>query len=152
MVNNAGLGPTTPIDTITEEQFKTVYGVNVAGVLWGIQAAHEQFKKFNHGEIINATSQAGVEGNPGLSLYCSTKFAVRGLTQVAAQDLASEGITVNAFAPGIVQTPMMEVSQWQQPKKQVNLKHGVGTIYKSDCFGQSFSTRRCFKCSELLSW
>jgi NAD(P)-dependent dehydrogenase (short-subunit alcohol dehydrogenase family) len=39
------------------------------------------------------------------SLYCSTKFAVRGLTQVAAQDLASEGITVNAFAPGIVQTP-----------------------------------------------
>lgn len=44
MVNNAGLGPTTPIDTITEEQFKTVYGVNVAGVLWGIQAAHEQFK------------------------------------------------------------------------------------------------------------
>ncbi len=45
MVNNAGLGPTTPIDTITEEQFKTVYGVNVAGVLWGIQAAHEQFKK-----------------------------------------------------------------------------------------------------------
>ncbi|HEI1216365.1 TPA: SDR family oxidoreductase [Staphylococcus aureus] len=72
-------------------------------------AAHEQFKKFNHGgKIINATSQAGVEGNPGLSLYCSTKFAVRGLTQVAAQDLASEGITVNAFAPGIVQTPMME--------------------------------------------
>ncbi|MBD1725829.1 SDR family NAD(P)-dependent oxidoreductase, partial [Staphylococcus aureus] len=81
----------------------------VAGVLWGIQAAHEQFKKFNHGgKIINATSQAGVEGNPGLSLYFSTKFAVRGLTQVAAQDLASEGITVNAFAPGIVQTPMME--------------------------------------------
>jgi hypothetical protein len=40
----------------------TVYGVNVAGVLWGIQAAHEQFKKFNHGgKIINATSQAGVE-------------------------------------------------------------------------------------------
>ncbi|WP_142379770.1 SDR family NAD(P)-dependent oxidoreductase, partial [Staphylococcus aureus] len=78
----------------TEEQFKTVYGVNVAGVLWGIQAAHEQFKKFNHGgKIINATSQTGVEGNPGLSLYFSTKFAVRGLTQVAAQDLASEGIT-----------------------------------------------------------
>lgn len=53
MVNNAGLGPTTPIDTITEEQFKTVYGVNVAGVLWGIQAAHEQFKKFNHGGKIS---------------------------------------------------------------------------------------------------
>ena len=59
-------------------------------------------------KIINATSQAGVEGNAGLSLYSSSKFAVRGLTQVAARDLAHESITVNAFAPGIVQTPMME--------------------------------------------
>jgi meso-butanediol dehydrogenase/(S,S)-butanediol dehydrogenase/diacetyl reductase len=41
-------------------------------------------------------------------LYSSTKFAVRGLTQVAARDLADKGITVNAFAPGIVETPMME--------------------------------------------
>ncbi|MBO1198435.1 (S)-acetoin forming diacetyl reductase [Staphylococcus simiae] len=109
IVNNAGLGPMTPIDSITPEQFDKVYGVNVAGVLWGIQAAHEQFKQLNHGgKIINATSQAGVEGNAGLSLYSSTKFAVRGLTQVAARDLALEGITVNAFAPGIVNTPMME--------------------------------------------
>lgn len=46
-------------------------------------------------------------GNPNLSLYSSTKFAVRGLTQVAARDLASENITVNAYAPGIVKTPMM---------------------------------------------
>ena len=69
LVNNAGLGPTTPIDTITEDQFNKVYGVNVAGVLWGIQAAHEQFKNLKHGgKIINATSQAGVEGNAGLSL------------------------------------------------------------------------------------
>ncbi len=56
------LDRTTPIDTITEEQFKTVYGVNVAGVLWGIQAAHEQFKKFNHGGKIITHIQAGVEG------------------------------------------------------------------------------------------
>ncbi len=83
MVNNV-TGPTTPIDTITEEQSKTVYGVNVAGVLSGIQAAHEQFKKFNHGgKIINATSQAGI-GNQ--LLYSSTKFAVQGLTQILAQD------------------------------------------------------------------
>ncbi|MCM0583122.1 (S)-acetoin forming diacetyl reductase [Weissella diestrammenae] len=108
LVNNAGLGPTTPIDTITEEQFKQVYGVNVGGVLWGTQAAHEAFKKLGHGgKIINATSQAGVVGNPELALYSGTKFAVRGITQVTARDLASENITVNAYAPGIVKTPMM---------------------------------------------
>ena len=108
IVNNAGVGPTTPIDTITPEQFDKVYRINVAGVLWGIQAAHEQFKKLGHGgKIINATSQAGIVGNPGLALYCGTKFAVRGITQVAARDLAEEGITANAYAPGIVNTPMM---------------------------------------------
>ncbi|ASC09058.1 (S)-acetoin forming diacetyl reductase [Pediococcus pentosaceus] len=108
LVNNAGLGPTTPIDTITPEQFDKVYHVNVGGVLWGIQAATEAFKKLGHGgKIINATSQAGVVGNPNLALYSGTKFAVRGITQVAARDLVDFGITVNAYAPGIVRTPMM---------------------------------------------
>ena len=89
LVNNAGLGPMTPIESVTPEQFNQVVGVNVGGVFWGIQAAIEQFDKLGHGgKIINATSQAGVEGNAGLSLYSSTKFAVRGLTQVAARDLA----------------------------------------------------------------
>mgnify|MGYP003624934214 CR=1 FL=1 len=108
MVNNAGVGPTTPIDTITPEQFDDVYRINVAGVLWGIQAAHQKFKELGHGgKIISATSQAGIVGNPGLALYSGTKFAIRGITQVAARDLAVEGITVNAYAPGIVNTPMM---------------------------------------------
>ena len=93
LVNNAGLGPMTPIDTVAPEQFDQVIGVNLGGVFWGIQAALEQFNKLGHGgKIINATSQAGVEGNAGLSLYSSTKFAVRGLTQVAARDLADKGI------------------------------------------------------------
>lgn len=108
VINNAGVGPTTPIDTITPEQFERVYGINVAGVIWGIQAAHKHFKALGHGgKIINATSQAGVVGNPNLALYSGTKFAVRGITQTVARDLASEGITVNAYAPGIVKTPMM---------------------------------------------
>ena len=59
IVNNAGVGPITPIDTITPEQFDNVYRINVAGVLWGIQAAHKKFKELGHGgKIINATSQA----------------------------------------------------------------------------------------------
>lgn len=108
IVNNAGLGPTTPIDTITPDDFEWVYKVNVGGVLWGTQAAHQAFKKFGHGgKIINATSQAGVVGNPNLALYVGTKFAIRGITQTTARDLAEEGITANAFAPGIVKTPMM---------------------------------------------
>ena len=99
----------------------------MSGVFWGIQAAIEQFDKLGHGgKIINATSQAGVEGNAGLSLYSSTKFAVRGLTQVAARDLAEKNITVNAFAPGIVETPMMKVSLKSLLRKITNQWNGVG--------------------------
>ena len=113
LVNNAGLGPVTRIRDVTPEMFDKVMHVNVAGDMWGIQVALEQFeKKPRHGKavvgkIINATSQAGVRGNKNELLYSSTKFAVRGITQVAARDLAKQGITVNAYAPGIVDTPMM---------------------------------------------
>ncbi len=108
MVNNAGVAPTTPIDTVTEDDLNYVYSINVNGTIWGIQAAHAAFKKLGHpGKIINATSQAGVVGNPNLTAYSSSKFAIRGITQVVARELAEEGTTVNAFAPGIVKTPMM---------------------------------------------
>lgn len=108
MVNNAGVAPTTPIDEVTEDDLSYVYSINVGGTIWGIQAAHAAFKKLGHpGKIINATSQAGVVGNPNLTVYSSSKFAIRGITQVVARELAEEGTTVNAFAPGIVETPMM---------------------------------------------
>lgn len=108
IVNNAGVGPTSPIGEITQEQFNTVFQVNVGSTLWGIQAASNKFKELKHGgRIISATSQAGVVGNPGLLLYCGSKFAIRGMTQTAARDLAKYGINVTAYAPGIVKTPMM---------------------------------------------
>ena len=128
IVNNAGLGPTTPIETITPELFDKVYHVNVAGTIWGMQAAVQAFRDRGHGgKIINAASQAGVVGNPNLMLYSSTKFAIRGLTQVAARDLAKEGITANAYAPGIVKTPMM-----------MDIAHQVGAnAGKDDEWGMS---------------
>lgn len=108
IVNNAGLAPTTLVETITPEMFDKVMHVNVAGTIWGIQAAVRKFRELGHGgKIISATSQAGVVGNPNLMLYGSTKFAIRGITQTAAKDFAAEGITANAYAPGIVKTPMM---------------------------------------------
>ena len=70
MVNNAGVAPTTPIDTVTPEDLQNVYSINVGGTIWGVQAAHAAFKKLGHpGKIINATSQAGVVGNPNLPVY-----------------------------------------------------------------------------------
>ncbi|AQP53620.1 acetoin reductase [Vagococcus penaei] len=108
IVNNAGLGPQTPIEEITYDTYRRVFDINVGGTIWGMQAAIKAFKSLGHGgKIINASSQAGQVGNPGLAVYGSSKFAIRGLTQTAAKDLANLGITVNAYCPGIVKTPMM---------------------------------------------
>lgn len=133
IVNNAGIAPSTPITDITEEIFDKVYNVNVKGVIWGMQAAINAFCAEKHGgKIINACSQAGHVGNPELAVYSSSKFAVRGLTQTAAKDLASKGITVNAFCPGIVKTPM-----WESIDKQISQTAG-----KAAGFGtQEFSKR-----------
>jgi meso-butanediol dehydrogenase/(S,S)-butanediol dehydrogenase/diacetyl reductase len=109
VINNAGVAPTTLIETITPEIYRKTFDINVGGVLWGIQAAVKTFKELGHGgKIISACSQAGHVGNPGLAIYCGSKFAVRGITQTAARDLAPFGITVNAYCPGIVNTPMMQ--------------------------------------------
>lgn len=108
IVNNAGVAPTTPIEDVTPEILAQTERINVGGTIWGIQAAAKQFRKLQHGgKIINASSQAGMTGNPNLTVYGSTKFAIRGITETAAKELAVDNITVNAYCPGIVKTPMM---------------------------------------------
>lgn len=109
VLNNAGIAPMTPIGSVSTEEFERLTAINFGGVLWGIQAGAAAFERLGHGgKILSASSQAGHIGNPGIAVYSGTKFAVRGLTQAAARELAPKGITVNAWCPGIVQTPMLE--------------------------------------------
>ncbi|SFE39342.1 meso-butanediol dehydrogenase / (S,S)-butanediol dehydrogenase / diacetyl reductase [Bacillus sp. OV194] len=108
MVSNAGIAQVKPLLEVTKEDLEHIFNVNVFGVLYGIQAAAEQMKKQQSGKIISACSIAGYKGFSLLGVYSATKFAVRGLTQAAAQELAQFGITVNAYCPGIVGTRMWE--------------------------------------------
>ncbi|MBS1055219.1 acetoin reductase [Gluconobacter kondonii] len=107
MVNNAGICQVKPVLEIEPAEIEKIFSINVQGVLWGIQAAAKIFQeKGTKGKIINACSIAGHEGYPLLGAYSATKFAVRALTQSAAKELASSGITVNSYCPGIVGTDM----------------------------------------------
>ncbi|MDN4073016.1 acetoin reductase [Fictibacillus terranigra] len=108
MVSNAGIAQVKPLLEVTKEDLERIFNVNVFGVLYGLQAAAEQMKKQQSGKIISACSIAGYKGFSLLGVYSATKFAVRGLTQAAAQELAQFGITVNAYCPGIVGTQMWE--------------------------------------------
>jgi meso-butanediol dehydrogenase/(S,S)-butanediol dehydrogenase/diacetyl reductase len=107
MVNNAGIAQVQMIVDITPEEFERILRINVEGTLWGIQAAAKKFKALRRkGKIISASSIAGHDGFALLGAYSATKFAVRALTQAAAKELASDGITVNAYCPGVVGTDM----------------------------------------------
>lgn len=107
IVNNAGIAQVEPLADVTPEKLDKIMQINVAGVLWGIQAAAKKFKqRKTKGKIISASSIAGHEGYAMLGVYSATKFAVRALTQAAAKEYASDGITVNAYGPGVVGTDM----------------------------------------------
>ena len=109
-INNAGIAQIGNLVDESAEDFHKIFATNVDSVLFGIQAAAAQFKKQDDGDkvrkIINASSIAGHIGYELLGAYSATKFAIRGLTQVAAKELGRDHITVNAYCPGIVGTDM----------------------------------------------
>lgn len=107
MINNAGIAQVKPLSEVEQEDLDRIFPVDVYSVIWGIQAAAAKFKaRAQTGKIINASSIAGHDGFAMLGVYSATKFAVRALTQAAAKEYASAGITVNAYCPGIVGTDM----------------------------------------------
>jgi len=105
--NNAGMNSPMRFLDITERNFETVMKVNALGVLIGTQEAAKQYiAQGGTGKVINTASIAGRTGFPNFAPYSAAKAAVISLTQAAARALAAEGITVNAFAPGVVATPL----------------------------------------------
>ncbi|PLR75693.1 diacetyl reductase [Bacillus sp. V3-13] len=123
MVSNAGIAQIKPLLEVTDEDLQQIFEINVYGVLYCLQAAAEQMKKQKHGKIISAASIASYKGFSLLGIYSATKFAVRGLTQAAAQELAQFGITVNAYCPGIVDTQMWDLID-EKIGEYMNLEKG----------------------------
>ena len=107
MVANAGVVKGMPVQDVTEEIWNFTLDVNAKGVFFCDQAAAiEMIKQGHGGRIINASSGAGRRGARNLSAYSASKFAVVGITQSLAGELAPYQITVNAYCPGIVDTAM----------------------------------------------
>ena len=94
---------------MTEEYFGKVIDTNLKGAFHTIRFASRQMLKQKGGRIINMSSVVGVTGNAGQANYAASKAGIIGLTKAAARELASRGITVNAIAPGFIETDMTSV-------------------------------------------
>jgi meso-butanediol dehydrogenase / (S,S)-butanediol dehydrogenase / diacetyl reductase len=109
MVANAGIAITAPLLETTGEQWQLTMDVNAKGVLHCYQAAARQMiAQGRGGRLIAAASVAAHRGGKWQGAYSASKFAVRGLSQSVAQELAPYQITVNVYSPGVVHTPMWE--------------------------------------------
>lgn len=108
LVNNAGITRDNLLMRMSEEDFDKVISVNLKGCFNTIKHLSRYLLKQRSGKIINISSVSGVMGNPGQANYCASKAGVIGLTKSAARELGSRGITVNAVAPGFIDTEMTE--------------------------------------------
>ena len=106
LVNNAGITKDGLLMRMKTDDWQKVLDLNLSGVFYCTRAVSRQMLKQRKGRIINITSVVGLIGNPGQANYSAAKAGVVGLTQTAAKEFASRGITVNAVAPGFISTDM----------------------------------------------
>ncbi len=108
LVNNAGITKDNLVIKMTEDDFDQVIDVNLKGTFNTMKHMYRPFLKQKYGRIINLSSVTGVYGNAGQVNYAASKAGVIGMTKSMAKELASRNVTVNAVAPGYIDTDMTQ--------------------------------------------
>lgn len=108
LVNNAGITKDNLVIKMTEEDFDQVIDINLKGTFNTMKHMYRTFMKQRNGRVINMSSVTGVHGNAGQVNYAASKAGVIGMTKSMAKELASRGVTVNAVAPGYIDTDMTQ--------------------------------------------
>ena len=124
LVNNAGIEKRAPFLEITPEDWQRQVDVNLSGTFYCTQAAAREMSKRDYGRIVNVSSVAGLIGPIDLAAYGAAKAGIVGLTRAAALDLADYGITVNAIAPGPIETELM-LGAWTAEALKERPQHGA---------------------------
>ena len=131
LVNNAGITRDELVMRMSEKDFDDVISTNLKGTFHCIRFASRHMMKQRQGRIINMSSVVGVTGNAGQANYAASKAGVIGLTKSVARELASRNITVNAIAPGFIETEMTEVLP-EKIKEEIKGNIPFGTLGKPE--------------------
>jgi len=157
LVNNAGIaGPSAPIWEQTDQQWQRNIAINLTGVFNFCRAVIPHMRERGYGRIVNIASIAGKEGNPRMVPYSATKAGVIGLTKSLGKEVATEGICVNAVAPAVVQTQILDQLTPEQvaymtekiPMRRTGKPQEIAAVVhflaSPDC---SFVTAQCYDAS-----
>lgn len=131
LVNNAGITKDGLLLRMQEKAFSDVIDVNLKGTFHCIRFVSRYMMKQRYGRIINLSSVVGITGNAGQINYAASKAGVIGMTKSAAKELAGRGITVNAVAPGFIETDMTEVLS-DKIKEEMVKQIPLGTFGKTE--------------------
>lgn len=124
LVNNAGITKDGLMVRMKEEQFDDVIRINLKGAYNMLQLCGAMMMRAKKGRIINISSVSGIAGNMGQINYCAAKAGIIGMTKTASKELGARGITVNAVAPGFIDTDMtagLDDAIKENAKKQISL-------------------------------
>src|SRR6201996_3967487 len=108
LVNNAGVRVDNLSPSLTDEDWATVIETNLTSTFRATRAALPKMMRARFGRVINVSSVAGIRANPGQSNYSASKAGVIGFTRTVAAEVARRGVTVNAVAPGLIETAFTE--------------------------------------------
>ena len=134
--NNAGIDiEHEPLAKASEETFDRLMSVNVKGVFLCMKyEILQMLAQGGGGSIVNTSSIGGVSGAPRQPLYGATKHAVLGMTKAAAVEYGRKGVRVNAFCPGVIRTPMMELAIERDPRRKdrIDQIHPIGRVGEAE--------------------
>src|SRR5256885_14723321 len=136
--NNAGVEWTGPLDQATEAEYRRVFDINVWGVLNSMRYEIPVMLKNGGGAIVNNSSVAGHVGLAGASIYMASKHAVEGLTKSIALEFAKQNIRINAVAPGVIATDMLDRFAGKEGERRDSLTSiipvgRIGEIGRASC-------------------
>lgn len=154
LVNNAGVVVVSPLIHTTEEQIRLLIDVNIKGVIHCCQHVIPHMAKQRYGKIINISSGAGLYAEPCISVYAATKYAVLGLTESLAGELAYYNINVNAVCPGNIRTPMHQIRRGDADDQETEDAGAEGplaytaTFFRREVTAQDIANTVLFLASE----